>query len=311
MSGPAADDGELLDCAVVGGGPAGLTAAVYLARSRRRFVLVDGGRSRARWIPVSRNIPGFPEGVTGEALLARHRAEAARYGAPTLHTQATALVREGDDAFRLDTDEGPVRARRVILACGVEDVEPERPDETGLFDAVKKGLIRICPICDAYEASGLNLGVIGSCDHAASEALFLRTYTDRITVVVPQHLGRVSDARRRDLAEAGIALIEAESRSLLIHGSDVGCMAIGGNEHRFDVVYAALGSTPRNDLARSVGARLGEDGRLETDAHGMTSVEGVYAAGDLVRGLNQVAVAWGEAAQAAIAVHNSLPRNWA
>lgn len=301
---------EVLDCVVVGGGPAGLTAATYLARSRRSFLVVDGGESRARWIPTSRNIPGFPQGVTGEALLARLRAEAARYGARMLKGRATALVRDGD-LFSLDTEAGPVRARRVILCCGVEDMEPERPDETGLFDAVKRGLVRICPICDAYEARGLNLGVIGSCDHAAAEALFLRTYTDRITVVVPEHLGRVSDARRRDLAEAGIELIEVESRSLLIHGNDVGCMAIGGHEHRFDVVYAALGSEPRNALARSVDARLGDDGRLEVDARCMTSVEGVYAAGDLVRGLNQVAVAYGEAAQAAVAVHNSLPRNFA
>lgn len=299
-----------LDCVVVGGGPAGLTAAVYLARSRRRFTVVDGGESRARWIPTSHNIPGFPQGVTGEALLAKLRAEAARYGAPTLRTRATALSRDGD-AFRLLTDDGEVRARRVILCCGVQDHQPERLDETGIFDAVKRGLVRICPVCDAYEVRGLKLGVIGSCDHAAAEALFLRTYTDRITVVVPQSLGRLSDARRRDLAEAGIALAEVEDGSLSIHGSNVGCMAIGGHEHRFDVVYAALGSTPRNDLARSVGAELGDDGRLVVDARGRTSEEGVYAAGDLVRGLNQVAVAYGEGAQAAIAVHNSLPRNYA
>ena len=153
--------------------------------------------------------------------------------------------------------------------------------------------------------------MLGSCDHAAAEALFLRTYTDRITVIVPESLGRVSDARRRDLRDAGIALVEVEDRSLLIHGSDVGCMAIGGHEHRFDVVYAALGSHPRNELAVSVGAALGDDGRLSVDGHCRTSMEGVYAAGDLVRGLNQVAVACGEAAQAAIAVHNSLPRNFA
>ena len=304
------DDGDVLDCVIVGGGPAGLAAATYLARSRRRFLLVDAGESRARWIPTSRNVPGFPEGVTGGSLLARLRAEAGRYGARTARATATALTRDGD-AFLLETDAGPVRALRAILCCGVEDVEPERPDETGLFDAVQRGLVRVCPICDGYEAQGLNLGVIGSCDHAAAEALFLRTYTDRVTVVVPEHLGRVSEARRRDLAEAGIVLIEAQARSLLIHGDAVGCMAIGGHEHRFDVVYAALGSNPRNVLARSVGARLGEDGRLEVDARCMTSVDGVYAAGDLVRGLNQVAVAWGEAAQAAIAVHNSLPRNYA
>ena len=301
---------EPLDCVIVGGGPAGLTAAVYLARSRRSFALVDGGDSRARWIPTSHNIPGFPQGVTGEALLARMRAEAARYGASTVGALATAVRRDGD-LFRVAAGDGELAARRLILSTGVRDREPERPDETGVFDAVKKGLIRICPICDGFESSGLNLGVLGSCDHAASEALFLRTYTDRITVIVPQSLGRVSDARRRDLAEAGVALIEVEDRSLLIHGADVGCMAIGGHEHRFDVVYAALGSDPRNDLALQLGAELDDDGRLKVDARCRTSVEGVYAAGDLVRGLNQVAVACGEAAQAAIAVHNSLPRNYA
>ena len=301
---------EVLDCVIVGGGPAGLTAAVYLARSRRSLVVVDEGDSRARWIPTSHNIPGFPEGVTGEALLGRMRAQAARFGVREMQARATALKREGG-LFRLDTAGGPVRARRAILACGVQDVEPERPDDAGVFEAVKKGLVRICPICDGWESSGLNLGVIGSCDHAASEALFLRTYTDRITVIVPESLGRVSDARRRDLAEAGIELVEAQDRSLLIHGESVGCLTVGGREHRFDVVYAALGSHPRNALAVSVGAELGEDGRLTVDGHGGTSVEGLYAAGDLVRGLNQVAVATGEAARAAVAIHNSLPRNFA
>lgn len=301
---------DILDCAIVGGGPAGLTAAVYLARSRRSLVLVDGGDSRARWIPTSHNIPGFPEGVTGDALLARLRAGAARYEAAVMKTLATRLAFEGD-LFRLDTDDGPVRARRVILACGVDDIEPDRMDEAGVFAAVKRGLLRICPICDGFESSRLNLGVIGSCDHAAAEALFLRTYTDRITVIVPEGLGRVSDDRRRDLAEAGIGLIEAEDRSLVIHGDTVGCMTIGGDEHRFDVVYAALGSHPKNRLAVAAGARLGDDGRLMVGDHGETSVPGLYAAGDLVRGLNQVAVAFGEAARAAIAVHNSLPRNFA
>ena len=301
---------DVLDCVIVGGGPAGLTAATYLARSRRSFALVDGGDSRARWIPTSHNVPGFPQGVTGEALLARLRAEAARYGACTVKAQARTVHREGD-LFHLTTDGGGIVARRLVLATGVKDREPERPDETGLYDAVKRGLIRVCPVCDGYESSGLNVGVLGSCDHAASEALFLRTYTDRITVIVPGSLGRVSDTRRCDLAQAGIALIEVEDRSLLIHGSDVGCMAIGGHEHRFDVVYAALGSDPCNDLAVQLGAALGDDGRLKVEERCRTSVEGVYAAGDLVRGLNQVAVACGEAAQAAIAVHNSLPRNFA
>lgn len=301
---------DVLDCLIVGGGPAGLTAAVYLARSRRTLTVVDGGDSRARWIPTSHNIPGFPEGVTGEQLLARLRAGAARYGAPTVQAFATALSHDGE-LFHLETGEGALRARRAILACGVEDEEPEAPDSAGVFAAVKQGLLRLCPICDGWESSGLKLGVIGSCDHAVAEALFLRTYSDRITVIVPRSLGHVSGTRRAELEAAGMKLVETEDEALQIHGDRVGCMTVGGEEHMFDVVYAALGSRPKNQLAVSAGAGLGEDGRLEVGAHGETSVTGLYAAGDLVHGLNQVAVATGEAARAAIAVHNSLPRNFA
>ena len=153
--------------------------------------------------------------------------------------------------------------------------------------------------------------MIGSCEHAAAEALFLRTYSDRITVVAPHSLGRISDARRRDLNDAGIALVEARDDALRVHGHDIGCMSLEGQEHRFDVIYAALGTRPRNRLALAAGAALGGDGSLVVTDHGETSVPGLYAAGDLVRGLNQVAVAVGEAARAAIAVHNSLPRNFA
>lgn len=302
---------EILDCAIVGAGPAGLTAAVYLGRARRQFVVLDGGDSRAAWIPTSHNCPGYPEGVTGEDLLARHRRQAETVGVRVLAAKATDLTRDAQGVFHLTTGGDDILARRVILATGVRDHEPAGPGHAGVFNAVKRGLIRLCPICDGYESSGMKIGVIGSCDHAAAEALFLRTYTDRVTVIVPEALGRVSDQRRADLAQAQIALIEARDDAVDVQGSRIGCMVIDGAEHLFDVIYAALGSHPRNALAKAAGCELAEDGRLVVDAHQQTSVEGVYAAGDLVRGLNQVAVAQGEAAIAAVAVHNSLPRNFA
>ena len=305
MSSPVEDD--VLDCVVVGAGPAGLTAATYLGRQRRRFRVLHTGDSRAAWIPTSHNTPGIPEGLSGEAMLARFREQALRYGAEVVEARVERLAK-ADEVFHLATSAGEVLARNVILATGVRDREPDLPD---VFGAVKQGLIRICPICDGFESSGLDIGVIGNCEHAAAEALFLRTWSDRVTVIVPHTLGRVSDARRRDLAEAGVEIIESPVEHVTVRDGRLSCLEVGGRTRNFDVVYAALGVDPQSELARGAGARLDDAGRIPVDAHQQTSVPGLYAAGDVVRGLAQVSVAAAEAAVAAIAVHNRLPRNLA
>ena len=305
---PVGDAPGVLDCAIVGGGPAGLTAAAYLGRARRRAVVFDAGESRAKWIPVSHNCPGFPEGITGERLLARMRAQADRHGARTVGAEVTRVERAPgpEGLFHLSTGAGELRARRVILAAGVVDNEPDLPDA---FDAVKRRLLKSCPICDGYESAGLNVAVLGNCAHAAAEALFLRTYTDRLTVVTTH--GDLSDARKRDLAEAGIALMQTPVEAVTVTDGRISCLELDGRKHPFDVVYAALGVTARSGLAADLGAELGDDGRMVCDAHGASNVEGLYGAGDIVRGLNQVSVAAAEGSIAAVAIHNGLPRNYA
>src|SRR6478752_6598288 len=138
---------ERLDAIIIGAGPAGLTAALYMGRFRRRVLVVDGGDSRAAWIPTTHNHPGFPDGVAGTALLALQRDHALRYGA---------LIQPGtvdglsilDDGFELALDGQTLRAATVLLACGVEDNAPDLP----LVDtSVRRTLLRICPICDGFE----------------------------------------------------------------------------------------------------------------------------------------------------------------
>src|SRR5215218_4420581 len=113
-----------MDCFVIGGGPAGLTAAIYLARFRRRFAVVDAGASRALWIPVSHNHAGHPDGIPGPELLGRMRAQAERYGAEVVRGRVERLERRGDGfAARLEGS-GALEAARVLLATGSEDGRP-------------------------------------------------------------------------------------------------------------------------------------------------------------------------------------------
>lgn len=295
---------DVLDCLIVGAGPGGLTAAIYLGRFHRRARVLHDGDARAGWIPTSHNHPGFPEGVHGPDLLALMTEQARRYGAEVRRARVTALRKTGD-VFEAETEVGIERARHVILATGVRDVQPPLP---GVFDAVQRGLVRVCPICDAYEVTGKSVGILGRGEHGAREALFLRSYTELVTLV---HVGapeELTAEHRAVLRSHAIDVIDSPADSVAVEKDRIEALCFAGVNRRFDSVYSALGMEPRAELAVQAGAALSDDGRLLVDDHQRTSVDGLYAAGDVVKGLNQISVAQAEAAQAAVDVHNRLRR---
>ena len=271
---------ETFDAVVVGAGPAGLTAGVYLVRYRRRVLVLGAGPSRAAWIPESHNTPGFPHGVGGRDLLARLTEQALAFGAEVRegHVEAVTPV---EDGFEVRGPGWSLRAATVLLATGVLD---RLPTLEGVADAIRRSVVRMCPICDAYEATGKRIAILGAAEDdglAEREADFLASYSQDVTVL--------------RVGEGEIALTEDA-----VHWTPPG----GGNAEVFDHLYLALGCEPQGALA--VGAARDEEGNLIVDAHQMTGTPGLYAAGDLVRGLNQIAVATGEAAIAATAMHNRL-----
>jgi thioredoxin reductase (NADPH) len=296
-----------LDCLVVGGGPAGLTSAVYLARFLRRAVLVDAGASRAALIPLSHNHPGFPDGISGHGLLERQRAQAARFGAQLLGGTVTEIRRLDEDLFwaEIEAPGGPSRlTTRSVLACtGVVDIEPDLPD---LSDAIRRGLVRHCPVCDAYEARGQRIGVIGKDARVVKEALFLRTYSESVIVLT---MGCTIDFSRGDrvsMAEAGIRLIAEPVVEVAIDERLSAICFENAGPQSFDTVYSALGTRVRSDLLRQLGAGHDQNGSIFVDQHQRTSVPGVWAAGDVVCGLDQISVAYGQAAIAATDIHRHL-----
>ena len=285
---------------IIGAGPAGLTAATYLGRFLRRVLVADAGEPRACWIPLSHNMPGFPAGITGGAILTRMREQAEEYGA-VIEGGSVETLKAVDGGFVARLNGRDVHARVVLMATGVVDHHPDLP---GVEDAVRRALVRICPICDAYEATGKAVAVIGDSDMGVREAAFMRTYSDRVTLI---HVGEASALTEREALERlGIALVETPIEQVHLEGDRVTALSWGGRQTEFDMVYSALGTSPNASLAETLGAALSDDGRLVVDDHQMTSISGFYAAGDVVRGLNQIAVATAEAAVAATAMHNAL-----
>lgn len=300
-----ADKRPEFDCLVIGAGPGGLTTAIYLARYLRRVVTVDDGRSRALWIPRSHNCPGYPDGIPGPELLARLRRQAARYGARILAGRIETLEQDGN-GFACALENQVLRARAVVLATGVVDVAPPVADLDG---AIRRGVVRHCPTCDAYEVRDRRIALLGAGACRLEEALLLRSYTADLTVlslereltIAPDEHARLQGAGVQVVCEPVVALVPGEN-------AIAARFAEGRRVLRFDTMYSALGLRGRSEAAVGLGADHDEDGMLLVDGHQRTSVAGLYAVGDVVKGLTQIGVAMGQAAIAASAINSSLER---
>lgn len=292
-----------LDCLVIGAGPAGLTAAIYLARFRRRFFVAESGSSRASGIPLSHNLAGFPDGVRGAELLERMTAQATRFGATIQRCEVTS-VEPCSEGFRVTLSGRSLRTKTILMATGTIDIEPPLP---GIADAVRRRLIRHCGICDGFEAINQKIGVIGRGPTGMGEALFMRAYSPHISLL---SLGRpcdLSSDERRCLSDAGINVIEETISEVITQGDRIIALTDrSGVQHAFDTLYSALGSIVRSELATELGAALDERNCVLVDAHQQSSVKGLFAAGDVASGLDQIGVAIGHAAIAATAIHNQL-----
>ena len=298
-------DDSILDCLVVGGGPAGLTAAIYLARFHLDILVVDGGKSRAAWIPCTRNVSGFPDGIKGTELLLRMREQACKYGAKIETEFVTRLERDEENGlFTATWGSGCRQARTVLLATGVTNRRPPMDEELH-DDALARGLVRYCPICDGYEVTDKKVGVIGSDSHGVAEALFIRSYTPDVTLIAPDKALSLKPEDQQKLKDAGIGCVDGPAQAVAIPGE---CIVVDTAEghYTFDSIYPALGSDTHTQLAEMVGAKLSGDSCITVDRHMRTSVPGLFAAGDVVIGLDQISHSMGQGGVAATAIRNDL-----
>ena len=291
------------DTAIIGGGPAGLTAAIYLARYRRKVVVFDRGGSRASLIPTSHNHAGFPEGIHGEDLLAAMRQQAAQFGAELQSGDVLSITAQ-NTAWHLTGDGIDLTARTVLFATGTVNRYPDIPRD--VHDAaLAAGKLRYCPVCDAFEATGQRIAVIGAESHGVAEALFLRNYSDRITLFTLIEC-ELHEKDRADLSKAGVKWDPRPVASYDFSGDGVRLGFADGSAEYADTLYPALGSDPNDKLIKQLGLRTTADDCILTDSRQRLGLDGLYAAGDIVSGLDQISVAMGQAAVAATTLHNDL-----
>jgi thioredoxin reductase (NADPH) len=293
----------MLDCLIIGGGPAGLLAAVYLGRYRRHVRVIDAGESRASQIPESHNYPGF-FGISGTELLVRLRAQAEQYGAQLTSGRVTSL-RSEKEKFVASCQDADVEAKFVLLATGLVD---HCPQVEGAPAHCPSDVIRFCPICDGYEAIDKRIGIIGELKSAEKKALFLRTYTKDVSVFVTEGIDQTED--RSTLEKGSVSVFGTPKEIKFDTAGQIVIVTKSGSLHELDALYPTMGCAVRSELATLLGASCTDIGNLVVDDHQRTTVPALYAAGDVVTDLHQLSVAFGHAAVAATDIHNRLPRNY-
>ena len=292
------------DAVIVGGGPAGLSAAIYLARFNRSVLVVDAGVGRSTSHETNENYLGFPRGVRARALRDRACRQAGRFGADFADGRVTSIRRNGA-GFVANISRRRVHAETVILATGVVDRFPAIAD---IDDYVGVSLFW-CITCDGWKARGKRVLVVGNDDEAATTALQFLNFTERVSMLTNVDGAAVSTKKRDALARAGIALHRGVIAE--VNGSRGRVRAVvtnSGENIDADMIFSQQGCEPNVDLARSLDVRL-DRGFIKTDVEQRTNVNRVYAAGDVTKAFaHQIVTAAHEGATAAQSANYDLYR---
>ncbi len=300
---------ETYDCVIVGGGPAGLSAAIYLARYHRSVMVTDHGEGRSTTHEINENYLGFPDGVASKELRALGKQQAERFGARFTDCKIEE-VRSEDGHFRTLGEGHDLRGRTIIFAMGVKDKLPEF-DNKDAQDYFGKSLFW-CITCDGHKVQGARVAIVGASDEAATTCLQFLNFTDKLTMITnrPDGKAEFSDRKRQQLAEAGIPLLEGTIGPL--RGSDGMMTAVELDDGRgieLDFMFNQQGARPNSLLAKSLGVAMDDAGYIKVDTEQHTNVERVYAAGDVTREFaHQVVTAAHEGATAAQSANYDLYR---
>jgi thioredoxin reductase (NADPH) len=293
---------NLREVIIIGAGLAGLSAAVYLGRSKRDTLLIDSGHSMARWEPDVQNYLGFPDGISGEQLLEQGYAQAARYRVQLIKDDIRSARLE-DDGFHLEGRAHPYQAKRVVLATGITHVPPDIPE-------VKACLGRslfFCKDCNGYRVQGGRIGVIGQNNEAAEYALAMLDYSPFVILATNGREEMWDKTHDLWLQEYHIPVYEEQILEVEHDHGQIRTLGFkNGDRVAIQYLFAARGDVYHNQLAHELGAACDPGGQIRVDSDMRTSVKGLYAAGCVTPANCQMIIAAGQGATAAQAVNRDL-----
>ena len=299
---------NLYDCIVIGAGPAGLSASLFLARYLRKTLTFHHNSPRNQY---AHGVHGFlgHHGIRPSELLAKGRDEVTNHGGLIIEACVNAVERVSSDHFRVFAGSEPAEsrmfeARRLLLATGLRDLTPDCPG----FREFYGSSVHHCPDCDGYEVRDKRVAVLSHNDNFAGFATKLLTWTKHLTVLSDGH--EVSASDRSELADLDIATrtesvvgLEGDTSTRQLHR----VLFAEGDPLECDALFFNLGTRPASNFHETLGCQLDpESGLVSVDNTKQTSVEGVYAAGDLTPNSQLAVVAAAEGAMAAIHIHRSL-----
>jgi thioredoxin reductase (NADPH) len=290
------------DALIVGGGLAGLSAAIYLGRAMRDTLVIDSGKSMARWEPDVQNYLGFPEGISGEELIRKGREQAQRFEAEFVEDEAMEATRHGE-AFVLRGKKSTYRGKKLLLATGIFHIPP---DLHGVTDCLGHSLF-FCKDCDGYRVQDKHIAIYGANDEAVRYALGMLGYSATVVIVTNGHRIRWDARHAAWLEEYHIPVFKQRIRSLDHQKQQIQALTFDdGLKVDIDVMFTTRGDVYHNDLAEGLGAKVSPEGEIVVDCDQRTTVHGLYAAGCVTPSNCQMIIATGQGAIAAQAINKDL-----
>ena len=292
------------DCVIVGGGIAGLQAAIQLGRYRHHVAVIDGADGRSTLCRSYHNLIGFPDGISGAELLASGKKQAEQLGIEFIKATVVRAERDAEGLRLITSDELSFWGKRLLIATGVKDRLPNFPKLIPCMGIS----VYVCPDCDGYEVSGKQTLVLGAGNTGAQMALTLTHWTADLTYVNHERSPVDGELRQR-LADKGIQYIEKPIRTVIAEQAQFQGIILedGSSIYRERCFVAFGGNEVRSGIAKQLGAQLMDNKHIIVDPRTkLTSAEHVWAAGDVTAHSEMVTIAMGDGSQAAIWIHKSL-----